>query len=142
MSLTTTSNRFDAASDSAASTRCAVETTWPERARSRASVRAESTWSSTSSTRTPLPLPGCAAGRAVGVAGMNRNDRQVDRECRAAAGSVAGGGDRAAVQLEHGLGDRQPQPQSAEAARDVLLALLEGVEQAGQDVGCDADARV
>ena len=44
--------------------------------------------------------------------------------------------------VDQRLGDRQPQPQPAEDARDGLLALLEGVEDARQRIRLDADAGV
>ena len=61
---------------------------------------------------------------------------------RSAASALAEDVDRPTVQLDQAFDQRQPQAQAAAAARDALVALDEGVEDAGEHLRGNADAGV
>ncbi len=82
----------------------------------------------------------CSAGWVVpALAGAQW---QADRECRAFAGAIAGGADRASVQLNQMFADRQSESQSRVLPRDGRVGLAEAVEDKRQKGLIDAHAVV
>jgi hypothetical protein len=70
-----------------------------------------------------------------------RTDRQRKAE-RAARTCRAAHPDRAAIQLDQRLGDRQPQPRAAQFASQGIIGAVEAPEQRLLLLGRDADAVV
>ena len=67
---------------------------------------------------------------------------QPDGELAPLAGAFARGGDAPAVHLDELLDERQADPEPALGAGHRAVPLGEEVEDAGQELGRDADARV
>ena len=82
-----------------------------------------------------------AAAASVG-SGWTPVSGRGDGERRARAFARALGADRAAVQLDQLLDDRQAQPQAAVAAGGGGVGLAEAVEHVRQELGRDALAGV
>src|SRR5262249_41826375 len=81
---------------------------------------------------------GCGCGIEAG-----RGDRwQLDGEGAPLPFAGADGGQAAAMRPRQRTADGQPQPQTVRPAAGGVSTLLEGLEDAWQDLGLDADTRV
>src|SRR5262245_54771969 len=87
---------------------------------------------------------GWRAGRTGGgtIVRGRQDAREAHGECGATPGALARGGDRAAVQLDERLHEREPDAEPAVSAVDRALALDEQVKDARDYVGGDAYAGV
>jgi hypothetical protein len=64
---------------------------------------------------------------------LSAKKRKLHRECRSLTGACAMCANRPALMIVYnGFGERQPEAESAEAPRDALMRLHEGVENCGQ----------
>jgi hypothetical protein len=77
-----------------------------------------------------------------GLGGGRRDGGKLEGEGGALAGARAGGADMTIVEFDEGLGDGEAEAEAAVASGDKVASLFEGVEEAVELVGLDADAGV